>query len=96
MFQVNFIKIMFVFLLLSFFLFFIIWGDQGVIDLLQLKKEHEQLSKYSSEIEYENMNLHRIINRLKHDPEYVERIARTELGMIRKDETILKFSRRKP
>ncbi|KPA17532.1 Septum formation initiator [Candidatus Magnetomorum sp. HK-1] len=96
MFQFKHIKFWFVFLLLSFFLFFIIWGDQGFIDLLKLKNEYQQLFQYSATIEQENVNLHRLIKRLKHDPEYVERIARTELGMIRKDETILQFSRRKP
>ena len=96
MFQPNRIGFLFVFLILSFFLFFIIFGDQGFIDLFQLQTEYHQLCQYSSGIEQENVNLHRLIKRLKYDPEYVERIARSEIGMIRKNETILKFSRRKP
>ncbi|MBF0452687.1 MAG: septum formation initiator family protein [Candidatus Magnetomorum sp.] len=95
MFQRNRLGFILVFLLLSFFLFFIIWGDQGVIDLFEFQKEYQELSQHSAVIEQENVNLHRIIERLKHDPEYVERIARTELGMVQKNETILQFSRRK-
>jgi len=96
MFQVNYIGIWFIFLLLSFFLFFIIWGDQGFVELYELQAEYQQLCDYSTTLEQENANLHRLIERLKHDPKYVERIARTELGMIRNNETIIKFSRRKP
>jgi len=96
MFQINRIGIWSIFLLLSFFLFFIIWGDQGFMELSELQLEYQQLCNYSQSLEQENVNLHRLIKRLKHDPKYVERIARTELGMIRDNETIIKFSRRKP
>jgi len=96
MFQINRMGIWFIFLLLSFFLLFIIWGDQGFIELYELKQEYQQLCEYSQSLEQENVNLHRLIERLKHDPKYVERIARTELGMIRDNEKIIKFSRRKP
>jgi len=96
MFQINRIGIGFIFLLLSFFLLFIIWGDQGFIELKELQLEYQQLYHHSQSLEQENVNLHQLIERLKHDPKYVERIARTELGMIRDNETIIKFSRRKP
>jgi len=95
MFQNNKIGSFIIFLFLSFFLFFIIFGDQGFIDLFQLQKEYQKLSLYRSELEQENVQLHRIIERLKHDPEYVERIARTELGMVQKNEVIFQFSRSK-
>jgi len=96
MLRINRMGILFIFLLLSFFLFFIIWGDQGFIELYELQSEYQQLYDYSQTLEKENVNLHQLIERLKHDPKYVERIARTELGMIRDNETIIKFSRRKP
>jgi len=95
MFQINYIGLWFIFLLLSFFLFFIIWGDQGFIELNELQSEYQQLCDYTQSLEQENTNLHQLIERLKHDPKYVERIARTELGMIRANEKIIKFSRRK-
>jgi cell division protein FtsB len=96
MFQINRIGIMFIFFLLSFLLLFIIWGDQGFLDLYELQKEYQHLCDYSQSLEQKNVNLHQLIERLKHDPKYVERIARTELGMIRDNEKIIKFSRRKP
>jgi len=95
MFQLNRIGIWFIFLFLSFFLFFIIWGDQGLIELNELQSKYRQLDRYTQSLEQENVNLHRLIERLKHDPKFVERIARTELGMIRENEKIIKFSRRK-
>jgi cell division protein FtsB len=96
MFQINRIGFYFIFLLLSFLFFFIIWGDQGLLELQQLQSEYKQLCDYTHALEQENTNLHQLIERLKHDPKYVERIARTELGMIRANEKIIKFSRRKP
>jgi cell division protein FtsB len=95
MFQLNRMGIWFIFLFLSFFLFFIIWGDQGYLELYDLQSKYRQLHNYSQTLEQENVNLHQLIERLKHDPKYVERIARTELGMIRENEKIIKFSRRK-
>jgi cell division protein FtsB len=95
MFQSNRIGLLCIFLFLSFFLFFIICGDQGVLDLFELQNEYQKLNLYSTELEQKNVNLHRIIERLKHDPEYVERIARTELGMVQQTEKIFQFSRRK-
>jgi len=94
MFQINRMGIWFIFLLLSLFLFFIIWGDQGFIELNELQSEYQQLHHHSQSLEQENVDLHQLIERLKHDPKYVERIARTELGMIRDNEKIIKFSRR--
>lgn len=96
MLKINRMGILFIFLLLSFFLFFIVWGDQGFIELYELQHEYQQLYSYSKSLEQENVNLHQLIERLSHDPKYVERIARTELGMIRDNETIITFSRRKP
>ncbi len=38
----------------------------------------------------ENLSISIEIDRLKHDPEYIENVARKELGMIGEDEVILK------
>ena len=66
------------------------FGDSGFFDLLELKKENHILAKNSSKISEENLVLSREIHRLKNDPEFIEDVARKELGVIGKDEIIFK------
>jgi cell division protein FtsB len=76
-------------LLLALF-FFIIISEHGLADLSFLKKEHERLIDENRQLTRENRAISIEIDRLKHDPAYIESIARQELGMIGKDEIILK------
>ena len=78
---------LFTLIILSFSVLIII-GDQGVLDLCDLIKEKENLCKQNSLLEEQNVALFRVINRLRHDAFYLETIARTELGMIGKNEMI--------
>jgi len=78
-----------VLLLLSLF-FFIIVSEHGLADLRFIKKERDRLVEDSKRLSRENQTIGIEIDRLKHDPAYIESIARQELGMIGKDEIILK------
>jgi cell division protein FtsB len=78
-----------VLLLLTLF-FFIIVSEHGLADLRFLKKERDRLVEENNNISRENQAISVEIGRLKHDPVYIESIARQELGMIGKDEIILK------
>jgi len=77
-------------LLLFSLLFFIIFGEHGFIDLNVLKKERDQLVQKNELLTHKNISLSIEIDRLKHDPQYIESIARQELGMVAEDELILK------
>jgi cell division protein FtsB len=78
-----------VFLLFS-LLFFIIFSEHGLVDLNLLKKERDQLAEKNELLSHENLSLSAEIDRLQHDPKYIENIARQELGMVGRDELILK------
>ena len=78
-----------VFLLFS-ILFFIIFSEHGLVDLNMLKKERDQLVEKNEILRNENLILSAEIDRLQHDPKYIESIARQELGMVGQDELILK------
>jgi len=78
-----------VFLLFS-LLFFIIFSEHGLVDLNMLKKERDQLAEKNELLGRENLSLSAEIDRLQHDPKYIENIARQELGMVGRDEIILK------
>ena len=71
-------------------LFFIIFGEHGFTDLNILKNERGQLAKKNEQLTHENLSLSVEIDRLKHDPRYIENIARQELGMVGENELILK------
>ena len=68
----------------------IVIGENGISDLYRLKKQKENLSQKNDELKKENITYYREIERLKHDPRYVEDVARKELGVIGKDEVIIK------
>jgi len=72
--------------------FLIILGDNGVIDLSILKKQKNTLIEENKKIQQEISSLSIEIDRAKNDPAYIETVARQELGMIGKDEVILKFN----
>ena len=80
-------------ILLFAMLIFIIFSDKGLIDLNEMKKKHDNLKLENAEINKENLILYRKINRAKDDPKFIEDIARQELGMIRKDEVIIKIKK---
>ena len=69
----------------------IISGDNGFLDLKRLKKEKAEIVEQARDIELENLKLYRKVERLNNDPVYIENVARQELGMIGKDEIILRF-----
>lgn len=77
-------------LLLFSLFFFIIFGEYGFIDLNVLKKDRGQLVQRNEFLTHKNISLSIEIDRLKNDSQYIENIARQELGMVAEDELILK------
>ena len=76
-------------------LFFIIVSEHGLLDLRLLKQEEIKIVQETRRLNEENLAISIEIDRLKHDPAYIENIARHELGMIGENEIILK-SRNQP
>ena len=72
---------------------FTIFSEHGLVDLNRLKQERNSLQESNEQIARDNIALSAEIDRLENDPEYIEDVARRELGMIRKDELILKPKR---
>lgn len=77
-------------LLLTAFFIYVIRSNYGYAHLKRFRQEHRQLIQKNEQIEQENDAFRIEIHRLKHDLVYIESIARHELGMIKKDEIILK------
>lgn len=73
----------------------IIFSENGYMALKRLEKEKLVLMKKNEKINAENLQYYRTIKRLKHDPKYIESVARQELGMTGKEEIIIKFKRKR-
>jgi cell division protein FtsB len=67
-----------------------IFGNNGLLELNLLKQERDTIIKKNNIIKNRNLALYREIERLKHDKDYIEYVARHELGLIGKDDIILK------
>ena len=79
-------------LLAALFLFTIV-SEHGLVDLNLLRQENNSLLDNNARLTRENLSLSVEIDRLENDPDYIEDVARRELGMIGKDELILKPKR---
>ncbi len=79
----------------SLFLLLIFIGDNTLLELNRLKKERNLLIKMNEDIVRQNDLMYNEIERLKHDPKYIESVARQELGMIGKNEIIFKIDNTK-
>ena len=77
-------------LILVALLFFIVFSERGLADLNWLRKEKRILLERNASVSASNEALSMEIDRLKNDPEYIEQIARRELGMIGREEMIIK------
>jgi cell division protein FtsB len=69
----------------------IILGDNGLSELNRLRQERDGIVADNRNKSRENLSLYREIERLKSDVEYIEDVARNQLGVISKDEIILKI-----
>ena len=81
-----FFFVIFVFILM---LFLIIFGDKGLWDLKNLKKERNELIAKNKEIAEENLKLYTLIKRLKTDRDFVEHMLRQEFGLVDKNDIII-------
>lgn len=64
-------------------------GDRGAVDLHQLRQERDRLQSRNMELEEKNRERYRTVERLRNDMDFVEDIARTELGMTKEDEVVV-------
>ena len=65
-----------IFFLIALF-FFIIVSEHGLLDLRSLKLERAKLISENERLTKENIAISIEIDRLKHDPAYIENIARS-------------------
>ncbi len=78
--------------LIAMLLFFGVFGGRSLVQIYHLKEERERIRTSNARLREENRKLAEQIGRMKHNKkEEVERIAREELGLVKKGELIYKF-----
>ena len=73
--------------------FFTIFGGRGLMQIYHLKKEREKIESGIAHLRAENQKLPAQIERMKHSKDEVEKVAREELGLVKKGEIVYQFER---
>ncbi len=81
--------------LVALILGFALFGDRGILHMLKLSGQKTTLVQKLTAFETQNEGLRVEIAALRNDRRYIERIARTELGMVRDDELVFQFADRR-
>jgi cell division protein FtsB len=69
-------------------LMFFISGPRGTYRLFSFTKQKHDLEHEIENLEYENKELQIIKDKLENDPDYIEKVAREEYKMKKKDEKV--------
>lgn len=65
-----------------------LFGDRGLLHLIDQRQRAEALAHEVQDLEAENARLAAEITALRSDPRAIERLAREELGLVRAGETV--------
>ena len=76
-------------------LFSAIFGGRSLMQIYHLKGEREKIKSANARLREENQKLTEQLSRMKHNnkEEEVEKIAREELGLVRKGEVVYQFEK---
>ncbi|MDY7036845.1 MAG: septum formation initiator family protein [Thermodesulfobacteriota bacterium] len=67
------------------------FGERGFIHLYRMEKERQTYVERINQLEEKNQQLFEEINRLRNDQDYIESVARRELGLIKDNEILYRF-----
>ena len=76
---------------LAFILFFTVFGDKGLLRIIELRQDKSKMETRLADTSGENEKLKREIIALKSDRRYLESIARKDFGLVRSNEVIYQF-----
>ncbi|UCB49511.1 MAG: septum formation initiator family protein [Deltaproteobacteria bacterium] len=69
------------------------FGERGFIHLYRMEKDRQAHIERIHKLEKENQVLFDEIKRLRADKEYLESVARAELGLLKDNEVLYRFNR---
>lgn len=78
--------------IVSILLAFAVFGDNGVLRLIQARDQRAMLDSEISQLQVARSGLLKEIDALNNDPRHIENIARKELNMVKDGEVVYQFS----
>mgnify|MGYP003349502753 CR=1 FL=1 len=63
-------------------------GERGLLAMIKVRDEADALARHVDRLRQENVQLRDVARRLREDPTAIEEVARRELGLIRRGETL--------
>lgn len=85
-------KLLFGMFVVSFMLLYTVLNERGLLKVRELIAERESIKSMSIRLEAENSKLESQIYALSKDIKVIEKAARNELDLVRKDEILYKFA----
>ncbi len=73
------------------FLFVIFFSENGLLDLIRMKRQIRNVEATAKSLEEENIRLRREVELLKTDDKYLEEMARKRFGFIREGEKVYRI-----
>ena len=70
------------------------WGVSGALRIRAIQVEITAAERDIAALRARTATLTEVIDRLRNDPAYLEKLAREEHGLVREGETVLKFPSR--
>lgn len=67
------------------------WGVGGLLRVREIEREIAATERDIADLRTRAEQLTATIDRLRHDPAYIEKLGREEHGLVREGETVLKF-----
>ncbi|HSR13702.1 MAG TPA: septum formation initiator family protein [Thermodesulfobacteriota bacterium] len=74
-------------------LLFAVFGSRGLVQIYKLKEEKNRIAAANGRLQEENRRLSHQVARLRNSREEIEKVARDELGLVRKDELVYHFEK---
>ena len=74
---------------------FLLFSTNGLFRYYRLKKSLETIRMANEELRKENEVLKEEIDKIQNDPEYLEEVARKKFGLIKKNEMIFNFRKKR-
>lgn len=71
---------------------YVVFADRGLVGVRQATIQYEAMQSENRDWVQRNLMLERQIDRLRHDPVFIEQTARSELGMVRPTELLFQFT----
>ncbi len=69
----------------------LLYGSSGLVQVWQMKREVEGLERELHRLRLDTERFTSTVDRLREDPAQIEKLAREELGYVKKGEKVLKF-----